>query len=335
MSYKELEKYYKCPICLELMTEACTTACGHNFCYNCIIAFKLKCTICKRVLSNNELMLNDQLKKSIESIKIMKESEKYSKKLNNLYYVNDYINYNNNSFYNESFIDNSNCNTENLITNTNCLNLNKNNNFFISNNLTNTNNINNNCNLEETSTNSVNSEYLNNNYYEFNQNFNNNNFYNYENTNKENINNIPDIKNDSHSKLNTDKDIIKTKINKIRRKRKYSQIDCYNDIFTENNNVNNNLCKESILQIKENHSESKKYKLIDSYFDNIINSLINNYDYNVNITENKNNNENNNISINIDNTTDNYNNDQYNCETQTNYIYNEYECRSEKKRKYK
>lgn len=67
----ELDKDFLCPICMQTMKDAFLTACGHSFCYMCIMTHlnnKSNCPCCSLYLTNNQLfpnfLLNKLLKKT-------------------------------------------------------------------------------------------------------------------------------------------------------------------------------------------------------------------------------------------------------------------------------
>ncbi|KAI4305733.1 hypothetical protein L6164_029081 [Bauhinia variegata] len=65
----EPDKDFLCPICMQILKEAFLTACGHSFCYMCIITHlgnKNDCPCCGRFLSNNQLFPNFLLDKLLK-----------------------------------------------------------------------------------------------------------------------------------------------------------------------------------------------------------------------------------------------------------------------------
>ncbi|ERM96906.1 E3 ubiquitin-protein ligase COP1 isoform X1 [Amborella trichopoda] len=67
----EVDKDFLCPICMQMIRDAFLTACGHSFCYMCIVTHlnnKSDCPCCGRFLTNNQLfpnfLLNKLLKKT-------------------------------------------------------------------------------------------------------------------------------------------------------------------------------------------------------------------------------------------------------------------------------
>ncbi|CAL5394006.1 unnamed protein product [Camellia sinensis] len=65
----ELDRDLLCPICMQIIKDAFLTACGHSFCYMCIITHlhnKKDCPCCGHYLTNNQLFPNFLLDKSIE-----------------------------------------------------------------------------------------------------------------------------------------------------------------------------------------------------------------------------------------------------------------------------
>ncbi|KAF6159172.1 hypothetical protein GIB67_032789 [Kingdonia uniflora] len=68
---EEMDKDFLCPICMQIIKDAFLTACGHSFCYMCIITHlnnKHNCPCCTHHLTNNQLfpnfLLNKLLKKT-------------------------------------------------------------------------------------------------------------------------------------------------------------------------------------------------------------------------------------------------------------------------------
>ncbi|XP_058110766.1 E3 ubiquitin-protein ligase COP1 [Magnolia sinica] len=66
-----LDKDFLCPICMQIIKDAFLTACGHSFCYMCIVTHlnnKNDCPCCGHYLTNNQLfpnfLLNKLLKKT-------------------------------------------------------------------------------------------------------------------------------------------------------------------------------------------------------------------------------------------------------------------------------
>ncbi|KAI4308403.1 hypothetical protein L6164_031483 [Bauhinia variegata] len=65
----EPDKDFLCPICMQILKEAFLTACGHSFCYICIITHlrnKNDCPCCGHYLSNNHLFPNFLLDKLLK-----------------------------------------------------------------------------------------------------------------------------------------------------------------------------------------------------------------------------------------------------------------------------
>lgn len=61
-----VDKDFLCPICIQTMKDAFLTACGHSFCYMCIMTHlsnKSNCPSCGLYLSNNQLFPNFLLNK--------------------------------------------------------------------------------------------------------------------------------------------------------------------------------------------------------------------------------------------------------------------------------
>lgn len=62
----DLDKDLLCPICMQVIKDAFLTACGHSFCYMCIITHlrnKSDCPCCTQHLTNNQLYPNFLLDK--------------------------------------------------------------------------------------------------------------------------------------------------------------------------------------------------------------------------------------------------------------------------------
>ncbi|GMP53851.1 hypothetical protein CsSME_00019199 [Camellia sinensis var. sinensis] len=62
----ELDRDLLCPICMQIIKDAFLTACGHSFCYMCIITHlhnKKDCPCCGHYLTNNQLFPNFLLDK--------------------------------------------------------------------------------------------------------------------------------------------------------------------------------------------------------------------------------------------------------------------------------
>ncbi|KAK9285569.1 hypothetical protein L1049_024764 [Liquidambar formosana] len=65
----ELDKDLMCPICMQIIKDAFLTACGHSFCYMCIITHlrnKSDCPCCGHYLTNNQLFPNFALNKLLK-----------------------------------------------------------------------------------------------------------------------------------------------------------------------------------------------------------------------------------------------------------------------------
>ncbi|CAB4279152.1 unnamed protein product [Prunus armeniaca] len=76
----EVDKDLLCPICMQLVKDAFLTACGHSFCYMCIITHlrnKSDCPCCGQFLSTNQLFPNfllDKLLKKASARQISKSA---------------------------------------------------------------------------------------------------------------------------------------------------------------------------------------------------------------------------------------------------------------------
>ncbi|KAF5474891.1 hypothetical protein F2P56_006744 [Juglans regia] len=65
----ELDKDTLCPICMQIITDAFLTACGHSFCYMCIVTHlrnKSDCPCCARYLTTNHIFPNFLLDKLLK-----------------------------------------------------------------------------------------------------------------------------------------------------------------------------------------------------------------------------------------------------------------------------
>nr|7VGG_A Chain A, E3 ubiquitin-protein ligase COP1 [Arabidopsis thaliana] len=65
----DLDKDLLCPICMQIIKDAFLTACGHSFCYMCIITHlrnKSDCPCCSQHLTNNQLYPNFLLDKLLK-----------------------------------------------------------------------------------------------------------------------------------------------------------------------------------------------------------------------------------------------------------------------------
>lgn len=65
-STSEPDKDFLCPICMQIIKDAFLTACGHSFCYMCIITHlrnKSDCPCCGDYLTNTNLFPNFLLDK--------------------------------------------------------------------------------------------------------------------------------------------------------------------------------------------------------------------------------------------------------------------------------
>lgn len=62
----QLDKDFLCPICMQIIRDAFLTACGHSFCYMCIITHlgnKSDCPCCAQHLTSDQLFPNFLLDK--------------------------------------------------------------------------------------------------------------------------------------------------------------------------------------------------------------------------------------------------------------------------------
>ncbi|XP_028109228.1 E3 ubiquitin-protein ligase COP1-like isoform X1 [Camellia sinensis] len=65
----ELDKDFLCPICMQIIKDAFLTACGHSFCYMCIVTHlrnKSDCPCCSHYLTTNHLFPNFLLNKLLK-----------------------------------------------------------------------------------------------------------------------------------------------------------------------------------------------------------------------------------------------------------------------------
>ncbi|PON41652.1 TNF receptor-associated factor [Parasponia andersonii] len=65
----ELDKDFLCPICMQTIKDAFLTACGHSFCYMCIITHlrnKNDCPCCAHYLTTKQLFPNFLLDKLLK-----------------------------------------------------------------------------------------------------------------------------------------------------------------------------------------------------------------------------------------------------------------------------
>ena len=62
----EVDKEMLCPICMQIIRDAFLTACGHSFCYMCIVTHlnnKSDCPCCSHFLTSNHIFPNFLLDK--------------------------------------------------------------------------------------------------------------------------------------------------------------------------------------------------------------------------------------------------------------------------------
>ena len=74
-SLKLLEEFFSCPICLDILQEPTTTICGHNFCSNCIKKTNYECAVCRKILVEEGVSINYQIKNILESTKNLNDEE--------------------------------------------------------------------------------------------------------------------------------------------------------------------------------------------------------------------------------------------------------------------
>lgn len=68
---EELDKDLLCPICMQIITDAFLTSCGHSFCYMCIVTHlqnKSDCPCCFHYLTPTQLYPNFLLDKVLNCI---------------------------------------------------------------------------------------------------------------------------------------------------------------------------------------------------------------------------------------------------------------------------
>ncbi|KNA20638.1 hypothetical protein SOVF_050530 [Spinacia oleracea] len=78
VSPTEADKDLMCPICMQMIKDAFLTACGHSFCYMCIITHlrnKSDCPCCGRHLTNNQLYPNFLLDKLLKKASVRQVSK--------------------------------------------------------------------------------------------------------------------------------------------------------------------------------------------------------------------------------------------------------------------
>ncbi|XP_050105164.1 E3 ubiquitin-protein ligase COP1-like isoform X1 [Malus sylvestris] len=84
----EPDKDMKCPICMQIIRDACLTACGHSFCHVCIsthLRIKSDCPCCASSLTPASIFPNfllDKLLKNVLDSRMAKNFELLSRKLN-------------------------------------------------------------------------------------------------------------------------------------------------------------------------------------------------------------------------------------------------------------
>ncbi|KDP30815.1 hypothetical protein JCGZ_13758 [Jatropha curcas] len=77
----ELDKDFLCPICMQIIKDAFLTACGHSFCYMCIITHlrnKNDCPCCGHYLTSNQLFPNFLLQKLLKKASARQTSKNAS-----------------------------------------------------------------------------------------------------------------------------------------------------------------------------------------------------------------------------------------------------------------
>lgn len=77
-----VDKDFLCPICIQTMKDAFLTACGHSFCYMCIMTHlsnKSNCPSCGLYLTNNQLFPNFLLNKVMDCFRHIVTLSVYSK----------------------------------------------------------------------------------------------------------------------------------------------------------------------------------------------------------------------------------------------------------------
>ncbi|GMH15771.1 hypothetical protein Nepgr_017612 [Nepenthes gracilis] len=84
---KLLDKEFMCPICMQIIKDAFLTACGHSFCYMCIVTHlrdKNDCPWCGRYLANNHIFPNFALDKLLKKMSC-RRFEKHSTPFDSLF----------------------------------------------------------------------------------------------------------------------------------------------------------------------------------------------------------------------------------------------------------
>ncbi|KAL9266877.1 E3 ubiquitin-protein ligase COP1-like protein [Drosera capensis] len=79
-SQMEMEREILCPICMQVIKDAFLTACGHSFCYICIVSHlteKSDCPCCGRFLARNQVYPNFALDKLLRQMSF-RQSAKHS-----------------------------------------------------------------------------------------------------------------------------------------------------------------------------------------------------------------------------------------------------------------
>ncbi|XP_050206740.1 E3 ubiquitin-protein ligase COP1 isoform X1 [Mercurialis annua] len=77
----EADKDFLCPICMQIIKDAFLTACGHSFCYMCIITHlrnKNDCPCCTQYLTTNQLFPNFLLQKLLKKASARQSSKNAS-----------------------------------------------------------------------------------------------------------------------------------------------------------------------------------------------------------------------------------------------------------------
>lgn len=57
-----MSKFFECPICIDLLKDPVTIACGHNFCKDCLSDKIKACPICRMNIHNDYIAINYQLR---------------------------------------------------------------------------------------------------------------------------------------------------------------------------------------------------------------------------------------------------------------------------------
>lgn len=70
-----MSKFFECPICIDLLKDPVTIACGHNFCRNCLNDSVKICPICRMNLPCGFVAINYQLRDIIQELTKTQENQ--------------------------------------------------------------------------------------------------------------------------------------------------------------------------------------------------------------------------------------------------------------------